>query len=594
MANLYYLCVDCGGTKTSAVITDSNGSIVARAIGGPSNFAYLSTLAFLAAVSSTIQDALSSCSSTFTLPLTTHNTPFISASFGVSGVDSPSAIATLTPAISALIGLPEGPNLHISNDTHLLAAPLLTHPDISTAVAVIAGTGSIAVSFRLNPQTRAIEELGRIGGWGWILGDEGGGFSVGREAVRQMLLDFDKASVLGRPSTNSPLIRRVLDKFQVAEVPDMLPLVHLRDPLPDSSSHPSHVNQAREKRLSSLAPLVFEAAFEENDPFAQNILKICASYLAEEIAILLGDDIPSDQLKSSKAVSAKESVVSFGGSLVRVVRYREMILDELKRKGHTFKYVEFVEDAAAVGAKALAMSANVKAEACLLPGSIVCMGRKALNESVDERNHTSTRPRSAGLGRLACTPMPDRAKPWLFLSTSIITSKALYEFSIPSDIGDHGQMILIYSPFSAKKRGLLGPSVKPRNMVANSRSGTTSIGGLNPQSTFLSFVLTMFALSRLATVAAAALLILPSSIIAAPAALSGRSQSSSSVVQNLLPGLLGIAIGALNIPVGLDCDPVGVLVGITGVDCSAQTVCCEDNTFNGVIAIGCVPINLNI
>lgn len=38
---LYYLCADCGGTKTSIVICDSKGEEVSRANGGPSNLSYL-------------------------------------------------------------------------------------------------------------------------------------------------------------------------------------------------------------------------------------------------------------------------------------------------------------------------------------------------------------------------------------------------------------------------------------------------------------------------------------------------------------------------------------------------------------------------
>ena len=45
-----YLCVDCGGSKTSAVICDVAGEIKGRALGGPSNFAYLGIEAFTDAV----------------------------------------------------------------------------------------------------------------------------------------------------------------------------------------------------------------------------------------------------------------------------------------------------------------------------------------------------------------------------------------------------------------------------------------------------------------------------------------------------------------------------------------------------------------
>ncbi|KAG6902363.1 hypothetical protein C0995_000925 [Termitomyces sp. Mi166 len=350
-----YLCVDCGGSKTSAVICDSEGTILARALGGPSNFANLTFSQFTAAVSSTVQDALRACPPELHLPTTLPPTPtpFAAASFGVSGVDSPAAISSLTPPLSTLLNLTPA-HVHISNDTHLLASPLLTHPDTSHAVAVIAGTGSIAVSFAQRPDG-SIHELARVGGWGWILGDEGGGFNVGREAVRQILLDFDRASVSGRPpaAAESVLTKRVLETFGVTHVPEILPLVYL------SHGTTEYLKLPREKRLSSLSPLVFEAAFDHNDAFALRILKMCAGSLAEQVAVLLGDGAEAED--APRTVKAEESVISFGGSLVGIDKYRALVLEDLKSRGHVFRYVEFVDDAAAVGAVGLAAAARLVA-----------------------------------------------------------------------------------------------------------------------------------------------------------------------------------------------------------------------------------------
>ncbi|KAG6920175.1 hypothetical protein DXG01_004944 [Tephrocybe rancida] len=349
-----YLCVDCGGSKTSAVICDVDGTILGRALGGPSNFAYLSLEQFIAAVTEAVSSALQACSAPSILP-PPGATPFAVASFGVSGVDSPSAVAAITPALSALLGIPTGPRLAVANDTHLLATPILMHPDIAHAVAVIGGTGSIAVSFRARPGDRGIEELARIGGWGWILGDEGGGFNVGREAIRQILLDYDRASVTGRPPIQSSLTTSVLQRFGVTHVPELLPLVHLQDSLAPEA--PTYLKHPREKRLSSLSPLVFTAAFEQGDELALQILRSCAGFLAEYVAVLLGDGAD----EAPRAVKAQESVISFGGSLVGIEKYRALVLEDLERRGHVFKYVEFIDDAAAMGAKGIAAAGRLAA-----------------------------------------------------------------------------------------------------------------------------------------------------------------------------------------------------------------------------------------
>ncbi|KAJ8073561.1 hypothetical protein PM082_011839 [Marasmius tenuissimus] len=55
--------------------------------------------------------------------------------------------------------------------------------------------------------------------------------------------------------------------------------------------------------------------------------------------------------------------------------------------------------------------------------------------------------------------------------------------------------------------------------------------------------------------------------------------------------LLGIVLQDLNVAVGLTCSPVTV-IGAGGGGCSANPVCCSDNSHGGVISIGCVPVTL--
>ncbi|KAK0200382.1 hydrophobin 2 [Desarmillaria ectypa] len=70
-------------------------------------------------------------------------------------------------------------------------------------------------------------------------------------------------------------------------------------------------------------------------------------------------------------------------------------------------------------------------------------------------------------------------------------------------------------------------------------------------------------------------------------------ESADSNIVSTLSGLLGIALGALGLDVGITCSPISV-IGVGGNSCSAQTVCCSGNTFNGLIALGCTPINIGL
>jgi len=353
-----YLCVDCGGSKTAAVICDKSGSIVGRAFGGPSNIAYLTIESFIETIRLTVGDALKTCSSPpsvdpVALPPPEHLS-FAAAWFGISGADSPSIIESVVNPLSGLLGIPKGPRLSVANDAHLLAAPVRMHGDVSFAVTVIGGTGSIVVSFA-EKEDGELEELGRVGGWGWILGDEGGGYSVGREAVRQVLEEQDKHSIMSEPPPEGSLRTLLKEFFKIKDIMELLTAVYLPDPGSSSTvvapDRPAYINMSREKRLSSLSPLVFTAAFQDNDPLALNVLQTCAEDLADQISVLVGE---ANQ-ESPRLVRASDSVISFGGSLVGLQVYRDMVLEELKSKGHIFRYVEFVEDCAAVGAAGLRM-----------------------------------------------------------------------------------------------------------------------------------------------------------------------------------------------------------------------------------------------
>ncbi|KAF9467660.1 fungal hydrophobin-domain-containing protein [Collybia nuda] len=70
-------------------------------------------------------------------------------------------------------------------------------------------------------------------------------------------------------------------------------------------------------------------------------------------------------------------------------------------------------------------------------------------------------------------------------------------------------------------------------------------------------------------------------------------QKASSGAVGLLLGLLGVVLQDLNVLVGVTCSPL-TIIGGGGSSCTAQPVCCENNTFGGIIAIGCSPININL
>jgi Fungal hydrophobin len=65
------------------------------------------------------------------------------------------------------------------------------------------------------------------------------------------------------------------------------------------------------------------------------------------------------------------------------------------------------------------------------------------------------------------------------------------------------------------------------------------------------------------------------------------SSREATQVYGILLGLLGITIPA-NTIVGVHCSSLNIIGG-GGNTCTQQTVCCNGNTYNGLITLGCSP-----
>ncbi|KDR72920.1 hypothetical protein GALMADRAFT_142629 [Galerina marginata CBS 339.88] len=60
-----------------------------------------------------------------------------------------------------------------------------------------------------------------------------------------------------------------------------------------------------------------------------------------------------------------------------------------------------------------------------------------------------------------------------------------------------------------------------------------------------------------------------------------------------LTALVGIAVGTVTGQVGANCTPITLIGTGKGASCTSSPVCCSNNSFNGLVAIGCSPVNIN-
>jgi N-acetylglucosamine kinase-like BadF-type ATPase len=119
-------------------------------------------------------------------------------------------------------------------------------------VVIISGTGSIAYG------RNAAGEAARSGGWGYVLGDEGSGYWIGRAALRAVL----RAADFRGPRTL--LTQMLLDHFQVTH--------------PQLLLHEVYHQHLKPAAIGALASSVHRA-FTEGDEAAAGILRGAADEL---------------------------------------------------------------------------------------------------------------------------------------------------------------------------------------------------------------------------------------------------------------------------------------------------------------------------
>ena len=227
--------IDAGGTKTVCLLADEQGTILSRVRGEGANLQAAGELQVEKILHQVMDDALGGRTSR---PA--------AICLGIAGVDRPND-AALVRGIMKRIGFPS--RVLIVNDA-LIA--LETGAPGQPGVVIISGTGSIAYG------RNAAGEAARSGGWGYVLGDEGSGYWIGRAALRAVLRAADHR---GPATVLTPLL---LDHFKV--------------PQPQLLLHEVYHQQLKPAAIGALAECV-HAAFLQGDEAAAGILRGAAGEL---------------------------------------------------------------------------------------------------------------------------------------------------------------------------------------------------------------------------------------------------------------------------------------------------------------------------
>jgi N-acetylglucosamine kinase-like BadF-type ATPase len=250
----YFLGVDGGQSSTLALIGDAEGRVIGRGIGGPCNHvgAAEGRAKFLGALGSSVSAACQQAG-------LTHQPQFTSACLGFSG--GPADKHALSR------GVVSAATLIVTDDAFIaLSGALAGDPGAIT----IAGTGSIAYA------RNARGDSARAGGWGYVFGDEGGGFDIARQALRSALR-FEEN--WGPPTK---LRETLLSAYHVSTANELL--------------HRFYTTEFSRPEIAAFAALV-DAAANQGDAEATRILHQAAGSLAKIAnAVCLGlfgkEDVP--------------------------------------------------------------------------------------------------------------------------------------------------------------------------------------------------------------------------------------------------------------------------------------------------------------
>jgi N-acetylglucosamine kinase-like BadF-type ATPase len=132
---------------------------------------------------------------------------------GVAGAGRAADQHALADALSTALGTTPSPIIHITHDAALtLDAAVGNDPGI----VIIAGTGSVVLGQTTDG------ELVRVGGWGFLLGDEGSGYALGLIGLRAVARAFDG----GPPTRLTDLLRQ---EYGIATPEDLIDTVYADD-----------------------------------------------------------------------------------------------------------------------------------------------------------------------------------------------------------------------------------------------------------------------------------------------------------------------------------------------------------------------------
>lgn len=264
----YVLGIDGGGSKTVCILMDEACQIISRGQAGASNYQSIGVEAAFLSIQAAIHTAINTA-------LKVINSITIKAiCLGLAGVSRPEDIAVVKKIVEALKNSHNLPiiwdltsaNIVICND-----ALIALVGGIGDAVGIVVAVGTGSIVFGCNQQG----EIKRVGGWGYILGDEGSAYQIAVMGMQAALKAYDGRGKMTR------LVEDLQQHLGLSTIEDLIEVIYRRG--------------WGVQQIAALAPIV-DLAAASGDDVANKIIDDTVTELVKATSIVINTIFSSNSV----------------------------------------------------------------------------------------------------------------------------------------------------------------------------------------------------------------------------------------------------------------------------------------------------------
>lgn len=239
----YVLGIDGGGSKTICILMNRSRQVIGRGEAGSSNYQSIGIKAAKKSIETAIEKSLIASN-------LTKNIEIKAICLGLAGIGRPKDIEVVKNIVEDLRNsrsLPINWNLQPHNIIicHDALIALVGGIGKDVGIVVAAGTGSIVFGRNSQGETK------RVGGWGYILGDEGSAYKIAIAGMQAVLKVYDGREMY------SCLLEDFQQHLDLANIEDLVEVIYR--------------SGWDVKKIAALAPIVDRAA-AKGDGVANKII----------------------------------------------------------------------------------------------------------------------------------------------------------------------------------------------------------------------------------------------------------------------------------------------------------------------------------